>query len=346
MRVRRIVAGLCLGAAACNSAATPGHSIAVMKFATLGATDGPGAMAQIPNVSERLPGNRWAVWGFGDNGGAPALFDSTGAYLGPLGRIGDGPGEFRRIGTIDRGPGDSIVVFSAGRVTLLDRNLHPGRSFPDAAGYVQGAVALPDGWFLFPAPGSPGRRESAVAEANGSRKFGIPAQDTAIMSIRGGSAGAGSTIWVIERMHRLILEQWDTLGHRLRRLELSRDWFPPYVGYESPEPDRPPTPTVAGFWVDSLDRLWLAAWVADPKWADAKGSYHSGEGGSKYWVPDDPAAVRDEIVEVTDLKTGKVVAFQRFDQPIGWVVEPGVVAQTRQDSDGWWFVDLSRVELR
>jgi hypothetical protein len=59
----------------------------------------------------RLGDGRIAVM----NDGVPDLrfYDSTGTYLGTTGRAGDGPGEFRRIASIQLGRGDSIFLYDA-----------------------------------------------------------------------------------------------------------------------------------------------------------------------------------------------------------------------------------------
>ena len=59
----------------------------------------------------RLSDGRIAVM----NDGVPDLrfYDSSGTYLGTTGRAGDGPGEFRRIASIQLGRGDSIFLYDA-----------------------------------------------------------------------------------------------------------------------------------------------------------------------------------------------------------------------------------------
>lgn len=50
------------------------------------------------------------------------LFDSAGNYIARVGRSGDGPGEFRRIRSLDILPGDTMAAWDAAarRITLLD----------------------------------------------------------------------------------------------------------------------------------------------------------------------------------------------------------------------------------
>lgn len=55
------------------------------------------------------------------------VFDSTGKYLRALGRAGDGPGEFRYIGSVTALPGDSLATFDS-RLRRLSL-WHPDRGF-------------------------------------------------------------------------------------------------------------------------------------------------------------------------------------------------------------------------
>lgn len=56
-------------------------------------------------------------------------FASTGRFLGSVGREGEGPGDFQRIRSVHRLPGDSVAVFDPWlrRITIFDRNRELGR---------------------------------------------------------------------------------------------------------------------------------------------------------------------------------------------------------------------------
>jgi hypothetical protein len=84
------------------------------------------------------------------------VYDTTGQQVHASGRAGDGPGEYRMLAGIWRGPGDSLLVsdFLARRVSVLDREARFARSFSlggAAAGMmpVGGRIefAVPQGWF-------------------------------------------------------------------------------------------------------------------------------------------------------------------------------------------------------
>ena len=84
------------------------------------------------------------------------VYDSAGTQLHASGREGSGPGEYRMLAGIWRGPGDSLLVsdFLARRVSVLDRDARFARSFSlggNAGGMMPtgGRIefAVPQGWF-------------------------------------------------------------------------------------------------------------------------------------------------------------------------------------------------------
>lgn len=84
------------------------------------------------------------------------VYDASGAQVHASGRAGDGPGEYRMLAGIWRGPGDSLLVsdFMARRVSVLDRDAKFARSF-SLGGNTGGLMpvggriefAIPQGWF-------------------------------------------------------------------------------------------------------------------------------------------------------------------------------------------------------
>ena len=84
------------------------------------------------------------------------IYDAAGTQVHASGRTGDGPGEYRMLAGIWRGPGDSLLVsdFLARRVSVLDREARFARSF-SLGGSVGGMIpaggriefAVPQGWF-------------------------------------------------------------------------------------------------------------------------------------------------------------------------------------------------------
>jgi hypothetical protein len=84
------------------------------------------------------------------------VYDASGTKVHASGRAGDGPGEYRMLAGIWRGPGDSLLVsdFLARRVSVLDREARFARSF-SLGGNTGGLMpvggriefAMPQGWF-------------------------------------------------------------------------------------------------------------------------------------------------------------------------------------------------------
>jgi hypothetical protein len=84
------------------------------------------------------------------------VYDPSGTQVHASGRAGDGPGEYRMLAGIWRGPGDSLLVsdFLARRVSVLDREARFARSF-SLGGNTGGLMpvggriefAVPQGWF-------------------------------------------------------------------------------------------------------------------------------------------------------------------------------------------------------
>ena len=83
------------------------------------------------------------------------VYDESGAQIHASGRAGDGPGEYRMLAGIWRGPGDSLLVsdFLVRRVSVLDREARFARSF-SLGGHTGGLLpvggriefAVPQGW--------------------------------------------------------------------------------------------------------------------------------------------------------------------------------------------------------
>lgn len=59
----------------------------------------------------------------------PDVYDSTGAFIGPLGGKGNGPGEVTPTSFVEIGRGDTIRVHSHGRISVFDPSLAFRRSF-------------------------------------------------------------------------------------------------------------------------------------------------------------------------------------------------------------------------
>ena len=121
----------------------------------------------------RLSDGRIAVANGGTN--EVRIYGSTGAFVSSIGNTGDGPGEFRSIGMLESGAGDSLFVFDyqLRRLSVFGRDGGLGRSVTLTAA-AEGQFLMPyrrlgaDGWAVYAQPmhaaAGPG------AEATGARR--------------------------------------------------------------------------------------------------------------------------------------------------------------------------------
>jgi hypothetical protein len=98
---------------------------------TIGAVDGnPALMFSLVQSALRLPDGGIVVADAGSN--QLRFFDGAGRFVRAVGREGDGPGEFRFLGSIWRRPGDTLVV----------RDFAPRLQYFDPHGRYLGAMPL------------------------------------------------------------------------------------------------------------------------------------------------------------------------------------------------------------
>jgi hypothetical protein len=110
-----------LGAAGCSSAdsETPGGSSEGVPLVELARSVPSVELSHVQGVAVDSRGRIF----LSDAMSAEVVWlDSAGTLRGRIGRSGDGPGEFRRVGSIQILPGDTLLVFDpeAQRVTLFD----------------------------------------------------------------------------------------------------------------------------------------------------------------------------------------------------------------------------------
>ena len=122
--------------------------IVVTTILAFGDTTGEGAIARTPTIARDHAGRYYAATPFGGGGALVAVYDGTGRFLTRLGRVGDGPGEFRQPNVV--APiGDSMAIFDAGtrRINFIGRSLDWAGSSV-APSPVISAAFLPGGDFV------------------------------------------------------------------------------------------------------------------------------------------------------------------------------------------------------
>jgi hypothetical protein len=279
---------------------------------------------------------------------APMVFDSTGAFLATVGRLGEGPGELQYPHSATPA-GDSVVVFDgAGRGVVFGSDLAPTRTlrlgtvvhraaaleWPGRV-LIDGAIATPDRaglpLHLVDMSETDTRILRSMTLDRGELRPGAPPNPALSFA-----PPAMGSVWGVDRL-RYRLSRWDSQGVAHDILLREPDWFP---GVSSGLPggeDSPPTPLVQAITEDSSGRLWVFSRVASPSWRDAWRTVvqehgplpERGEVSSHILPP--PHALYETIVEVIDPTRRAVLTRDRSDHFVVTTVDEDVVAYSETD---------------
>ncbi len=304
--------------------------VALSILTRLGATDGPGMIDWRGGLTIATVDSRGRIYLMGFFATALKVYDASGRYETTIGRKGDGPGEFRGIMGSVVGPADSLFVFDrlAMRMSVFGPDHAFGRSSPidvEPAGYQPLIASWDPEHFYITADmrtaeliGWPVHRVNRM----GSRvcSFGSTTGDYSPSDSRGGTriladTGESGTLWSGVR-EEYVIERVSPCGRgALEIIRRDADWFPSPEYVDTDHGERKPPPLVANLLQDH-DRLWVLAWVPDPKWKEA------GAG------PEDKYRRYDSVIEVIDLREGRVIARSRFDELYQQFLGPGIVGGT------------------
>lgn len=283
-----------------------------------------------------------------------AFYGSSGAFERVTGREGRGPGEFNNIRSLALLPSAAIAVLDY-RLTLLTPAGSLITSKPLPAGIVGGRlVALADGRLVV------NNYQSAHAPLC---LFGT---DLSLTRCFGGAAAAGrmapktlerfpvpgdrATIWSGTVWYHYLIERFDTLGHRITRIQRDAPWFPASRPEDDPGGSilqSRPLPHLSGLWVDARGRIWTAVLVPDPRWhaveaAPPTGREGHGSGGA---AVSDWGKYLDTILEVIDPATARVIVSQRFPGVMGGFTRDGLLTEFREGEDGPVHAEVMRAEV-
>jgi len=295
------------------------------------------------------------------DGGAPLpilRFElTTGKFLGEVGRVGRGPGEFLWPQFLAAMPGDSVFVFdySSVRFSILA---------PRSYRYVRGApvtVARPSGAVLNGAQGklwvaaAVGRAEQVgyplhlfTQEGKWVRSVGTERPllkwSEHLVFSRRLSLGPDGTVWAISRYGPLRIEAFDAAGKLLRRATYRPPWFPEQTARQKlgdpPLPERPP------FWIGDDKELWIASLIPAQDWKQGIVRVDDPSHGKSTPTVGDVAKLFDTMVEVFDLRERRVLFRIRLDEAVVHALPGGVFAVYREDSKGTPEIGIERWALR
>jgi hypothetical protein len=309
-------------------------------------------MASLPTNVVRDSRGRFYATTPDQGGDLPFVYDADGTFLQQLGRVGEGPGEYRAPQALLITGGDTLHIFDKrlARVVVLSPSWEVVRTVNGVAAHYDVLPASNGGYVVNNGSprGYPLRRidtEGQIVLSYGADEPEYRLADGSWRNWRHLATSQSSGVWAASRFFRYTAELWDTLGTRQRRIIREPEWFPPSDSLWNPTPDVRPMPRVTGLWEDG-ELLWVLGTAADPEWANALGEPTGIEGRLVYPI-EDYAGAYDGVIEVIDAEDGTLMASCRIDD-LGQnmsVIEPGLIAMRRENEDGWWFVDALRAIL-
>ncbi len=333
--------------------ACPTCSIAQRRIVSLGTgPDTTGLSSKARSVAVDSKGRYYVTQEL--PGELPRVYDSSGAFLQTLGRIGDGPGEYREPGLLAISAADTLHVLDllSGRHTVLDSRHRLVRSGVGPLA-PNSFLALPSGQLLVNAdvrdPGQIGFPVHLVDRHDRIlRSFGAEAptvgRRSGLNQRRTLAVGPNGTVWLAPWLRRYELEQWSLDGRLVARLVRDVGWFAPYDEFLPPTPRRPIQPAIDGIWLDHAGLLWVMLRVSDPNYPKGFGPAQATEGVRHFPILDNDL-IADTILEVIDPTQGMVLVSQRLPHFFSIVVAPGLIARNTSTPNGLPAVDIWRVSL-
>jgi hypothetical protein len=309
-------------------------------------------------VFTKLPGDRLLV-GQG-NGGVLFSFSSKGHYERTLGRLGDGPGEYRDAVALLSGPRDSATVLGSNAFAVISIKSGQGRSKPVSGLGTVAATMLPGGNILLNT--SYGKRPAFLL-MNGEFKELASFGPTLVLNANGdrdapryvlcGSRQGGFWSAKQEYVHRI--QRWSLGGQVLQQLDSVPSWYTPYTvteararsGFREKFTERP-LPRIRAIREDASGKLWILTTVADPNWAPVANVPLMPKYSDylRFEPPSDPDRHLDTIIEIFDAKLGTLLGAWRVHQLLGGFLEDGLAYRIDQDKDGINHLETWRVSVR
>lgn len=343
---------------ACDRTTPPTTTITVETVVTLGGETDPSDRAALPAAVRALESGGYVVSvepSSSGREGLPRVYGADGRFQLSVGRLGEGPGEYRTPIVWSTLPGDSLVVTDEMRsaATIVDAQGNLVRRLAVPAGIRQ-LIVSSDHVLIGNAPYNHQGNESAPL-------MRLDSAGNLVASFGGDSAGCGRLcgvlgtrrlvadadggVWAAHQAKAYVLEHYDRAGRRTKQFRLSPEWFAPMDSFPPRRGDQTPMSMVHGLSLDADGRLWIMGSTADSAWEEGLGDPRPGERGS-YRPVIDLARYRDGVLEVRDTATGALLASRRFpDSPVLLPAGPGLIAQATTDEDGWFSIAIRRVSI-
>jgi hypothetical protein len=274
------------------------------------------------------------------------VYDQRGRFIRTLGRRGSGPGEFQSAGFAVTGPADSLAVwdYRLSRLTILTSDGVVARSFP-FAGDASAILWTSQGFLINAHVATPDRvglayhlvdRLGRLIQSFGEIPDALSYGDLSPVSRRLTRLGPRSFL-AATTSRRLRIELWNDD----RR---SREWSRPSTLFDteaSTARKRFPT-RVNGLRYDS-GTLFILYAVADPNWSKGVRPKRLPDGEETLEFLD-VDRIFDTVIEVVDLREGKLITRTSLDEAWFWLLPSGRVARYREGVAGPG-LELAAVQL-
>lgn len=349
VRVRCILLAMLLAIGACDAeeerASTPGPDPSVGRELVVAIADSVSVL--FPWLAVRAAGGT-TVWLNGEVEQLPLVLDSAGELKGSVGRLGDGPGEFRLARSAYL-KGDSLVLAVSGRegLDLFDPTFAFVRRIPMPIRGISQMLLLRGDTMIVPFPLNDVRSYGLpfhVVSPTGQilRSFGAVDRtvtpDFALRRLRVVAPHSDSAFWAA-RYDSLRIELWGIDGKLVTTLVPDLKWYVPLDHDPAAWDIEPPPTTLIAFAWDGGDRLTclfqrpVATWQANPARRDAT---TDGEPEGPRLPMASYPQYAEQLIVVLDATTGSVISEHTL--PHGSILAgfmgPDLLFGVRPDPDG------------
>jgi hypothetical protein len=155
------------------------------------------------------------------------------------------------------------------------------------------------------------------------------------------------SFWAAE-LSRYRIELWKGSGVLERALERQPDWFKAWDAHAffakgPPSQSLPPPMTMAISYDAANQRLWVLVRMADRAWKKPPPQGPKERTSAKDWTSYE--STYDTIVEVIDLKAGRLIGSERTDKYLQGFLAPGVATDFVERADGSLSMRIWRLEF-
>jgi hypothetical protein len=329
--------------------------ITVDSVGSIGGGDAEGSFPSFPTAMARdSQGRLFAAF----SRHPPLAYSPRLEFLGPIGGIGDGPGETRRPSVVFVDQSDSVHVFDKqlGRHSVFAPSLRFVRSAPSISA-VDAVALTSDHQWIFNAsildrdrtglPFHAFDRNGRYVRSFGATDGRVTQSDDLSLTVRRLWAASTGGVWSVPWTHEYRIERWSSTGALLQSARPTTSWFRPYVRLSDVRvtPTRAPAGRVAAVFEDDQQRVWVLGHAAAVQWARGIGPAEPGEDGRLYHDITDRARVFDTMIEVYDARSLTLLVRHRVARPIDFALGNGWVAAIREDDDGRLRADILRLTL-